>query len=153
MVLKRNVWIMRKERKAYQNAKVRGLRAYYAKDLTEEVVCDIKGFLVFLKKRYYFPVRCNIYFKNAKNLTEGTRSKGLFYVPDEERKYPRIEVSCDVFKFWNEDDIYYSLVRLLTYYYQWYFASEDERSNRSLEIEATKQAKLLVDEYLNEKLS
>lgn len=38
-------------------------------------------------------------------------------------------------------------------YYQWYFLEEDKRTSRSLEIEANRWAKIILDYYYNEYLT
>lgn len=59
-----------------------------------------------------------------------------------------IYVACELSTKWDIIDIYYSIVKLLTYYFQWYFFEDNIRSNKSLEFEATKYASYLVNEYL-----
>ena len=65
---------------------------------------------------------------------------------DEKRKtYPRISIAAKVDNN-NLIDIY-TLAHEITHYYQWYFLEEEKRTDRSLEIEANKWAKYIVNSY------
>lgn len=46
------------------------------------------------------------------------------------------------------EDVLHLVAHELTHYFQWYFNQFDNRSNRSLEIEANRWANYLVDLYL-----
>lgn len=147
------IWIDYEFKKEYQDSSKKGLRVFYSKKLNKECIEDIKKIINFLRKRYYFPLRCNLYIRNVKNFPsiEGKKTtKGIFFFGDEkQKKWPSIYVACELSSNWNITDIYYSIVQLLTYYFQWYFFEDNLRSNRSLEIEATKYASYLVYEYLD----
>ena len=147
------IWIDYEYKKEYQDSSKKGLRVFYSKKLNKDCIDNIKKFLNFLKKRYYFPLRCNIYIRNVEDfpsLNGIETTKGIFFFGDEEqKKFPSIYVACELSSCWNIEDVYYSIVKLLTYYFQWYFFEDNIRSDKSLELEATKYARYLVDEYLN----
>lgn len=147
------IWIDYEYKKEYQDSSKKGLRVFYSKKLDKECIDNIKKFFNFLRKRYYFPLRCNIHIRNVKDfpsLNGIETTKGIFFFGDEEKKrFPSIYVACELSSRWNIVDVYYSIVKLLTYYFQWYFFEDNIRNNKSLEIEATKYARYLVDEYLN----
>ena len=150
------VWIDYEYKKEYQDSSQKGLRVFYSKKLDKESVDDIKKFINFLRKRYYFPLRCNIYIRKVKDFPslDGIETtKGVFLFGDEQlKKFPKIYVACEISSHWNVIDVYYSIVKLLTYYFQWYFFEDNRRNDKSLEYEATKYAKYLVSEYLNNNL-
>ena len=149
------IWINYEYKKEYQDSLLRGLRARYSKELGEELIKKIKNFLTFLRKKYYFPLRCNMYFCNVDNFTSldgNGKTKGIFLFGDDEtKKTPSIYIACNVSNYWKIEDIYHSIAKVLTYYFQWYFLEDNHRSNRSLEIEATKYANYLVGEFVNKK--
>ena len=67
---------------------------------------------------------------------------------DEKRKvYPRISIAARVSKNNSLKDILFAIAHELTHYYQWYFLEENKRSNRSLEIEANKWSKYILEIY------
>ena len=56
------IWIDYEYKNEYQDSLLKGLRASYSKELGEELIKKIKNFLTFLRKKYYCPLRCNMYF-------------------------------------------------------------------------------------------
>lgn len=44
---------------------------------------------------------------------------------------------------------FFTIAHELTHYFQWFFYEDMHRTNRSLEIEATRWAKYLLQQYLN----
>ena len=147
------IWINYEYKKDYQDSSQKGLRVIYSKKIDNECIENLKKFINFLRRRYYFPIRCNIYIRKVDDfpsLTGIKTTKGIFLFGDEEqKKLPSIYVACKLSSNWGIEDVYYSIVKLLTYYYQWYFFEDNSRSNKSLELEATKYANYLVEEYLS----
>lgn len=147
------IWIDYEYKNEYQDSSKKGLRLFFSKKVDTENVINIKKFVNFLRKRYYFPLRCNIYIHNVSDFPsldgDGT-TKGFFlFGSEKEKKFPRIYIACQMSVHWSIEDVYYSLARLLTYYFQWYFYENEYRSEKSLEIEATKYAEFLVNAYLD----
>ena len=67
---------------------------------------------------------------------------------DEKRRiYPRISIASKIAQGNSMNDVFFVLAHEITHYYQWYFLEEDKRTARSLEIEANKWSKYIVDFY------
>ena len=148
-----SLWINKEFKGEYSDSSLNGLRLFFKGDIDESDRKYIYKFISFLRKKYFFPIRCKIFFCNQKNFLSFNRKdkcKGIFLQGDIEKKvYPSIYVSSKISKNWDKNDILLSICRLLTYYFQWYFYEDENRSSRSLEIEATKYAYYLVYEFLD----
>ena len=144
-------WINKEYKNCYLDSEKKGLRLHFEKSIYKDHVYEIKNFIKFLKKYYYFPIRCDLFFCNQINFLSFDRKKkckGIFIKGEEKiKKYPKIYVPCKINSFWTMENVFLSIVRLLTYYYQWYFYEDEKRTNRSLEIEATKYANFLVEQF------
>lgn len=148
------IWIDKEYKGLYkQELSKDGIRLFIDNKISSPVRIQIIKFIRFLRKNYYFPIRCKIYLCERKNFTSKDgkkRIKGIFFQGEIDKKtFPQIYVPCKTSKYWEIQDIYLSIVRLLTFYFQWYFFEDEKRSNRSLEIEATKYAYAIVFQYLN----
>ena len=150
-------WI-EKEHKTYykDSAQMSGLRYKfydYGNDFDEYTMEEIKKFIAFLRKHYYFPVRLNVMFCNTKRFRHPTDKHtyyGAFYSMDDEKrkKYPRISIAAKISPGNSLKDILQVLAHEITHYYQWYFLEENKRTDRSLEIEANKWSEYITDSYL-----
>ncbi|MBQ9124802.1 MAG: hypothetical protein IJY14_03830 [Acholeplasmatales bacterium] len=152
-------WIDKEYKNEYKNsAKASGIRYRfytYEIELNKDTKCNIEQFISFLRKHYYFPIRLNILFCNTtcfKHNIDKHIYYGSFYSMDDEKKktYPRISIAAMVNKHNSINDVLFTLAHEITHYYQWYFLEEDKRTRRSLEIEANKWAKYILDLYLNQ---
>ena len=78
---------------------------------------------------------------------------GAFYGMDDEKRkmYPKISVAVMLTKSHTLNDVLFTLAHEMTHYYQWYFQDEDKRTDRSLEMEANKWARYIVQLYFNDK--
>ena len=150
-------WIDRKYKNKYMDsAKASGIRYKfydYGNVFDATAMEDIKKFIVFLRKNYYFPIRLNILFCNTtafKHHIDKHKYYGAFYSMDDEKRkvYPRISIAANVSGSNCLQDVLFSLAHEITHYYQWYLLEEDQRSDRSLEIEANKWAKYILNLYL-----
>ena len=149
------IWINRCFIDFYNDSSKKGLRCHYTK-ISEPIKTKLKKFIKFLNKMYFFPIRCDVYFENSVNIlsyNKKNKCKGIFFEGEEDKTTPCIYVPCMVTDSWDIENIYMTIVRLLTFYFQWYFYEDTKRSNRSLEIEATKWAKYIVWNYLNKNYS
>ena len=73
---------------------------------------------------------------------------------DEKRRiYPKISIASKITESNSLEDVLCVLAHEITHYYQWYFLEEDKRTDRSLEIEANKWSKCIVESYFNNNLS
>ncbi len=77
------------------------------------------------------------------------RYHGAFYSMDDEKRriYPRISIAANVGDKYSLQDIFFTLAHEITHYYQWYFLEDNKRTDRSLEIEANKWAKYILELY------
>lgn len=154
-------WIDKEFRNYYKDsANASGIRFKfynYREAFDEATAEDIKRFIVFLRKNYYFPIRLNILFCDTPGFHDPIDNHiyyGAFYSMDDEKRmvYPRISIAAKVTKNNSLDDILFYLVHEITHYYQWYFLEEDKRTSRSLELEANKWARYILYIYFNEYL-
>ena len=151
-------WIDKEFKNYYLDSTKRGLRITVhsgVDPLSEE---SVKNYLRFLRKRYFFPIRCNIHLTPQEKFhsKDGGYCCGVFFPGEENRRrWPSIYLPVNR-GIVDTDCIFgilHDLTALLTYYFQWYFMQEDERTHRSLEIEATRMANYLLEEYFYEKES
>ena len=136
----------------YLDSKKRGLRVIVHNGVEAEVADYIRDYLHFLRKRYFFPIRCYVHLTD--NGKYRSKDKGycfgtFFPGTKTPRRYPCIYLPAKL----SSDEqtsrrCLFDLTCLLTYYFQWFFECEKDYSHRSLEIEATKAGNYLVNEYL-----
>lgn len=153
-------WIERKYKDQYKDsAKASGIRyQFYDYDnvFDTNTVEELHHFITFLRKYYYFPIRLNILFCNTKAFKHHIDHHtyyGAFYSMDNEKRmiYPRISIAAKVTDGNALYDILFSLAHEITHYYQWYFFEDEQRTDRSLEIEANKYANYILDLYFCER--
>ena len=95
-----HLWIERKERKkclAY-TARATGIRVRYASKIDALVIDNINALISFLRKRYFFPVRCNLYFTDHERYhsqEDGHAYYGIFR--DNEKAYPNRSIYPEIF--------------------------------------------------------
>ena len=152
-----------KEHKTYYNdsAPASGIRYKfydYGSNFDVYTIEEIKKFIRFLRKHYFFPIRLNILFCNTQGFRHHMDNHtyyGAFYSMDDEKRktYPRISIASKITESNSLEDILWVLAHEITHYYQWYFLEEDKRTDRSLEIEANKWSKYVVESYFNNHLS
>ena len=152
-------WIDREYKNDYKDsAKASGIRYRfydYGDGFDLKHVEEIKCFIAFLRKYYYFPIRLNILFCNAtafKHPIDHHTYYGAFYSMDDEKRriYPRISIAANVGDKHSLQDICFTLAHEITHYYQWYFLEDNKRTDRSLEMEANKWAKYILELFFNE---
>lgn len=123
----------------------------FDENIPSDLVAEIKNYVKYLRHRYFFPIRCKVHFcYQEKFLSKGRKSNcyGIFLWDEDDKKHPEIFVPVlEKRKIIELKYIFFSLNVLLTYYFQWYFFQDKERSHRSLEIEATKYANYLTYNY------
>ena len=139
----------------YLDSKKRGLRVIVHSGVNGDVVNIVRSYLRFLRKRYFFPIRCYIHLTDSEKYRSNDKGYcfGVFFPGVEApRHYPTIYLPAK--KSVHDEDFalkLFNLTCLLTYYFQWYFKCEEDYSHRSLEIEASKAANYLLSEYFNDK--
>ncbi|MBQ4098502.1 MAG: hypothetical protein IJC87_00060 [Clostridia bacterium] len=151
-------WVEKEYKNNYKDsAKASGIRYKYytyGEDFDKSTVEDIRKFISFLRKNYYFPIRLNILFCNTRafchHIDNHTYYGAFYNMDDEKRKvYPRISIAARVAKNNSLEEIFFTLAHEITHYYQWYFLEDKKRTNRSLEIEANKWANYILGLYFN----
>lgn len=146
------IWIDKDCKKYYTDSKKQGLRLIFHNDIPNDYINQIKKYVKYLRNLYFFPIRCKVYFCYQEKFLSKDRKHnvyGLFLYDEDDKELPEIYVP--VLKkgsFIKLENIIFNLNVLITYYFQWYFYQDKERSHRSLEIEATKYSKYLTYNYL-----
>lgn len=150
------MWVKHTEKKEYlDSCKYHGLRIVYANGLDEKTVFELEKLIKYIRKRYFFPIRCNIYLTNHevyKSNKDGHKFWGVFFdESDSKRKiYPKIYVASKETKNNNLYAIKFTLLHELTHYFQWFWLEDKSRTDRSLEIEANRWAHYIYGCYIGE---
>ncbi len=130
------------------SAKKSNLLLHFASAIDHDAKKSICRFIHYLRKEFFFPIRCNIYFCNQEKFhsSKGGYCYGIFYSNEESkgRIYPQIYIPANMDLY----SVYHSLSHELTHYFQWYFL-EENRSDRSLEVQASKYATRILEDYCN----
>lgn len=153
------MWIDKEFKKIYSNSSVKGLRLKFSKHIDDKLKEEIIGFIKFLRRKYYFPIRCTIFIKHNNEFYEEDNSKKtigyFYYYEDHLKKTPFIWIATGRYHYFPSikkekemKNILFTIAHELTHYFQWYFLEIDFRTDRSLEIEANKWANSLIIEYL-----
>ena len=150
------MWINNFDKQQYKDSsKLRGVRVVFDKRIEQAKKEQVKKFVNWLRKRYYFPIRCNIYIAYCsyfeKQDNNDVDSVLDFYYKDD--TLPYISIAGYPNKKSKDKDFYTQIqariAYALTFYYQWFFYEFENRSDRSLKIEATKWQNYIMEEYLN----
>lgn len=146
------IWINKDCKAHYTDSKKQGLRLIFHRNIPDDYVDEIKKYIKYLRNLYFFPIRCKVHFCYQESFLSKDRKHnvyGLFLHDENDKEFPEIFVPVlENGKLSELEYIIFNLNLLITYYFQWYFYQDKERSNRSLEIEATKYAKYLTWDYL-----
>ncbi len=157
-----NIWIPIEYKSSYSELPINGLELCFADvEIDEELRRQYIKLCRWLRRNYWFPIKCKIVFEyytcymDSENKSD--RAIAIFYPPVDDKNgymmaYPRIKIAVADFEkdknSYGLDDAleYYCniLIHELTHYYQWYFYETEQRSKRSLEIEANKYADAIV---------
>ena len=155
-------WIDKERKTCYNDsAPAAGIRYKfydYGSNFDVHTIEEIKKFIRFLQRHYFFPIRLYILFCNTqvfRHHIDNHTYYGAFYSMDDEKRktYPRISIASKITESNSLEDVLCVLAHEITHYYQWYFLEEDKRTDRSLEIEANKWSKYVVESYFNNHLS
>ena len=134
----------------YSDWPKKGLSVSFASSLPAETRFEIQHFLRYLRRDFYFPVKCSVYFTDHDRYISKTAGfcYGIFFPNDgEERaKYPQIFVPARM----DLHNIRHSLCYELTRYFQWYFKIDEQKTGRSLSAQAGYYAKRVIEDYYEE---
>ena len=155
------MWIEKEEKAAYSDSKLSGLRLLTQKDVLPEIREAVKILLFWLRKKYFFPIRCIVNLKSCPYFLSADEndknSYGDFYYDKDDKEYPEIWVATGKDGKENLDvrinRILLTILHELTHYFQWYFFKFEKRADRSLEAEANKWSRYLLQEFHDWKVS
>ena len=123
------------------------LSLHFASAIDSGTKKHICAFVRYLRKEFFFPIRCNIYFCNQEKFLSSKKGYcyGIFYSNDENngRIYPQIYIPANMDIY----SVYYSLCYELSQYFQWFFYDDKRRSARSLAVQASKCAYSILDDF------
>lgn len=144
------LWITRTDENLafYANSALKSnLSLHFDSDIDPKTKKRICSFVRYLRKEFYFPIRCNVYFCSQEKFRSSKRGYcyGIFFSNEESggRIYPQIYIPVK-----NElHFVYYTLSHELSHYFQWFFLDDERKNNRSLEIQASKYATRITDDY------
>ena len=123
------------------------LSLHFASVINSDKKKNICRFVRYLRKEFFFPIKCNVYFCSQEKFhsSKGGYCYGIFYSNDESDGciYPQIYIPATMDLY----HVYYSLSHELTHYFQWYFLDDKNKSDRSLEIQASKYATRILKDY------
>jgi len=154
------MWIERKNKQYYLDSKKKGLRVRYSTITLPDpnLKMIISSFINRLTTQYFFPIRCNVIIKPSPYFISRDEKKirsygDFYYYEDSIDKTPFIWIASGKYytsknKRRNIENILFTIAHELTHYFQWYFYEYENRSDRSLEIEANMWARYLVNEFL-----
>ncbi|MBR2445180.1 MAG: hypothetical protein IKB28_00775 [Clostridia bacterium] len=150
-----HLWILRKDRDQHcGRAAAMGLRVRYADAIDREIRTNLDGLIRYLRRLYFFPVRCNVYITNHESYRserDGHVYYGVFYdnegVYPKKKLYPEIYVAGQVSERFEIENIMFSLLHELSHYFQWIGDRETGRTDRSIEVEATRWANRIMEAY------
>ena len=154
------MWIEKRDKNNYLDSSIRGLRVRYENKISQELKSNIKMFISWIRKIYFFPIRISLIIKSYKSFVDKNNKReskaNFYYYNDSVHKLPFIWVATGQYYYSKQKrdeliDILFTIAHELTHYYQWYFDEIDDRSDRSLEIEANRWASYLIEKFLIEK--
>ena len=146
------LWITKTEgnlRFYSDSASKSNLSLHFASAIDGATKKEICRFVRYLRKEFFFPIRFNVYFCNQEKFhsSKGGYCYGIFYSNDESdgRIYPQVYIPANMDIY----SVYHSLCHELTHYFQWYFFDDKKRNDRSLEVQASKYATRIIEDYCN----
>lgn len=149
------MWIDKEEQAEYSDSKLSGIRLCVQKDVLPEIREEVKAYLFWLRKKYFFPIRCIVNLKSCPYFFSADKndkdSYGDFYYDKNNKELPEIWIAAGRIRRENIESrkkrILFTISHELTHYFQWYFFEFEKRTDRSLEIEANKWARYLLQEF------
>lgn len=149
------MWIEKEERVFYDDSKLKGVRLFFGKGVLPEIRDEVKAFVSWLRKNYFFPIRCKIKIKGCSYFLADSEndkySYGDFYYDKDDKEYPEIWIAAGRNRRENLEKrkrrVLFMIAHELTHYFQWYFFEFEKRTDRSLEIEANRWGYYLLHEF------
>ena len=132
-----------------------GVRLKFDSEIDPEVRRSCKEFLLWLRKKYYFPIRVPIYIKATPKIKslDGNIAFATFFAPYDHNVEPYIRVAagdyCNERKNKGKDNalagILYSIAHELTHYFQW--INDVKQTEIGYERQATRYSRNILNEY------
>ena len=165
------MWIEKKEKKDYLDSSTRGLRLVFSDGVNSNLRLECTLFCKWLRAKYFFPIRIVVrmlsysefttYIGNENEMKEAVFRYQLEFdnKAPEEKRLPKIFIATGKYDKQqkrhgvNKTTRHYlnSIAHELTHYFQWIFYEFDNRTDRSIEMEANSWAGYLVQEYFDDK--
>lgn len=161
--MRNNWWIDLKFKEYYNNScSKQGIVLHFPKEIDKVFRHNCIDFINFLRKRYFFPIRCNIHFLLQEKFPSQQKGKicyGIFYSNSDYKneKLPSIHIAAKpTVRETQEPEmflylIFFAVAHELTHYFQYYFFEDEKRSNRSLEIEANRYGRYFANLWFESK--
>lgn len=161
-----NPWKNRQWHEFYDNhqAAQTGLRLHFQQGINSVLRSVFLNFAGWLRINYPFPVRINIYIKNALSIKamDGELVSATFFGPDHLLKFPYVKIAAgdhgsisgssgEFGEFNAICDRISSLAHELTHYFQWINGMDEYMSDRQSERQARYYQKTIVYDYLDDR--
>ena len=137
----------------------KGIFFHYEKGIDDDLRKACILFAKWLRRRYIFPVRLNVYIKNCEKvrLLNGIMAYGSFRWFEKRTPYIRIpsKIESDLLNEFSKEEIYEqilsSLVHELTHYFQWVI--DLEQSDAASERQANYYRYRIIEKYYQEDIA
>ena len=124
------------------------LQLHFDNGVNNSIRSEMIDIVLFLKKRFYFPKKCGVYFINKERFVDpedGHKSYCVFYDNEERNAISQLYIAAKESKAnWRREIIYY-LFYGLSMYFQW--ISKEATSQKALDEKADEEALSLLEEY------
>lgn len=146
-------WITMEEKEPYiDSCKYTGIRSHFGAGVDDKARAEITLLLRYLAKRFYFPIRFNLYFSDKEYFVhpqDGHRAYSVFYGNEGTNRkiYPQLYVPAKE----SEGSLLLEILFYVCYgvaqYYQWFFKEEEIKTDRKLDKEASDEADYYLKEF------
>lgn len=154
-----HIWTLKSWQKRINTAENRhksGLRLHFESGVNGEVKSACKDFAAFLREKYFFPLRINVYIKSSRRITaaDGEKVVGTFFSYFDIAKPPYIRVAAgdyiELCKEYNKKEaiikILQTLAHELTHYFQ--YINDIKLTKIGEERQATNYSFYIIEEYI-----
>ncbi|MCI5746019.1 MAG: hypothetical protein MR270_07050 [Erysipelotrichaceae bacterium] len=152
-------WINKEFKELYCDNYISGVKLIVNSNIPKEINDYLRYVVNWVRKRYYFPIRYIINFKNNEFFVDKNgqnKTYDDFYIPNLDKfELPISWISTHYYlkefkkyglSFKCKRVLFQLLITHMTYYYQWYFFDDKNRSQRTNKTEITKMLNFLWEE-------
>ena len=153
-----DIWTINKYSSFYESINSDcGLRCRYQVGINYDLKMIITTFITWIRERFVFPIRVNVYFKATPYIIaqDGEKVNGTFWGPSDYTIKPFIKVSCgnenntdSKSKLYSVLSVLETLAHEITHYYQW--VNRLIKSERQIEYQAVWYSHRIVEEYIDD---